>query len=140
MNRGFILPILLMSTMAHAEWTLVLKYPEFGENYYLDLQTLKEVEGVMQITTLQDFPDSKKEACQGETCAFVSSSRISVRHIECNAGRQRQIQFTDYDGQMGNGQVTQAAASRDPKKRYFRWYYPAPGSFFVVLIKRVCPR
>ena len=140
MNRGFILPILLMSTMAHAEWIMVLKNPEYGENYYLDLQTLKEVEGVMQITTLQDFPDSKKEACQGETCAFVSSSRISVRHIECNAGRQRQIQFTDYDGQMGNGQVTQAAASRDPKKRYFRWYYPAPGSFFEVLIKRVCPR
>jgi hypothetical protein len=94
----------------------------------------------MQITTLQDFPTNKKEACQGETCAFISSSRISVRHIECNAGRQRQIQFTDYDGQLGSGQVTQAAASRDPKKRYFRWYYPAPGSFFEVLIKQVCPR
>ena len=140
MKRVFLLFLLAVSSWAQADWTLVLKNPEFGENYYVDLRTLEEVEGVMQITTMQDFPTNKKEACQGETCAFVSSSRISVRHIECNAGRQRQIQFTDFDGQMGTGNVTQAAASRDPKKRYFRWYYPAPGSFFEVLIKQVCTR
>ncbi|MFM7697334.1 MAG: surface-adhesin E family protein [Limnohabitans sp.] len=140
MNRCFLWALLLFSGMVHAEWTLVLKLPEFGENYYVDLQSLKEVEGMMQITTLQDFPDHKKEACQGETCAFVSSSRISVRHIQCTAGRQRQIQFTDFDGQMGTGKVTQSAASQDPKKRYFRWYYPAPGSFFEVLIKQICTR
>lgn len=137
MKRVILLSLLWLSTLAQAEWTLVMKSPEFGENYYLDLDTLKEVEGVMQITTLQDFPNDKKEACQGDTCAFVSSSRISVRHIECNAGRQRQIQFTDFDGQMGQGQVTQAA-SGGPKKRYFRWYYPSTGSFFEVLIKKVC--
>lgn len=137
MKRVIFSSLLVLSTMAQAEWTLVMKSSEFGENYYLDLQSIKDVDGVVQITTLQDFPDNKKEACQGETCAFVSSSRISVRHIECNAGRQRQIQFTDYDGQMGNGQVTQAATG-GPKKRYFRWYYPAPGSFFEVLIKKVC--
>lgn len=140
MKRVILLFLFAVSSWAQADWTLVLKNPEFGENYYVDLRTLEEVEGVMQITTMQDFPTNKKEACQGETCAFVSSSRISVRHIECNAGRQRQIQFTDFDGQMGTGTVTQAAASRDPKKRYFRWYYPAPGSFFEVLIKQVCTR
>lgn len=140
MKRVILLFLLAVSSWAQADWTLVLKNPEFGENYYVDLRTLEEVEGVMQITTMQDFPTNKKEACQGETCAFVSSSRISVRHIECNAGRQRQIQFTDFDGQMGTGKVTQAAASRDPKKRYFSWYYPAPGSFFEVLIKQVCTR
>jgi hypothetical protein len=129
--------LLCLSSVGHAEWTLVMKSPEFGENYYVDLQTLKEVEGAIEITTLQDFPNDKKEACQGDTCAFMSSSRISVRHIECNAGRQRQIQFTDFDGQMGNGKVTQTA-SGGPKKRYFRWYSPAPGSFFEVLIKKVC--
>ena len=137
MNRMWLLALLTVSSMAHAEWTLVLKSPDIGENYYLDLDTLKEVDGVMQITTLQDFPGGKKEVCQGDTCAFLSSSRVSVRHVECSAGRQRQIQFTDYDSAMGQGQVLQTA-SGGPKKRYFRWYYPAPGSFFEVLIQKVC--
>jgi hypothetical protein len=137
MKRTLILTLLTFSTMAHAEWTLLMKSPEFGENYYVDLQSITDVEGAKQITTLQDFPDSKKEACKGDGCAFVTSSRISVRHIECNAGRQRQIQFTDYDGQMGSGQVTQAA-SGGPKKRYFHWYSPSTGSFFESLIKKVC--
>ncbi len=137
MKRTLILTLLTFSTMAHAEWTLLMKSPEFGENYYVDLQSITDVEGAKQITTLQDFPDSKKEACKGDGCAFVTSSRISVRHIECNAGRQRQIQFTDYDGQMGSGQVTQAA-SGGPKKRYFHWYSPSTGSFFEALIKKVC--
>ncbi len=137
MKRIVLVALFALSTAAQAEWTLVLKKPEFGENYYLNLKSLKEVDGVMQITTLQDFPDSKKEACQGESCAYLSSSRISVRHIECTAGRQRQIQFTDYFGQMGSGEVTQAA-SGGSDKRYFHWDYPAPGSFFEVLIKQVC--
>jgi hypothetical protein len=81
MKRMCLLAMLTVSSMAHAEWTLVLKSPEFGENYYLDLDTLKEVDGAMQITTLQDFPGGKKEVCHGETCAYLSSSRISVRHV-----------------------------------------------------------
>ena len=137
MKRALILTLLTLSSMAHAEWTLMLKNPEFGENYYVDLKTISEVDGAKQITTLQDFPGSKKEACKGDSCAYLTSSRISVRHIECNAGRQRQIQFTDFDGQMGNGQVTQQA-SGGPDKRYFHWYFPPSGSFFEALIKKLC--
>ena len=137
MKRALVLTLLTLSTMAQAEWSLVMKSPEFGENYYVDFQSITEVEGVKQVTTLQDFPDSKKDACKGDKCEPLTSSRISVRQIECNAGRQRQIQFTDYDGQMGNGQITQQA-SGGPKKRYFHWYSPASGSFYEALIKKVC--
>ena len=60
MKRALILTLLTLSTMAHAEWTLLMKSPEFGENYYVDLQSISEVDGAKQITTLQDFPDNKR--------------------------------------------------------------------------------
>lgn len=61
MKRVILLFLLAVSSWAQADWTLVLKNPEFGENYYVDLRTLEEVEGVMQITTMQDFPTNKKK-------------------------------------------------------------------------------
>jgi len=137
MKRIVFLSFLAVSIAAHAEWTPLIQVPEFGENHYIDLKSISDVDGAKQVTTLSDFPKDKKEACQGDSCAFLTSSRISVRHIECEAKRQRQIQFTDYDGQMGTGNVTQAA-SGGPKKRYFRWHTPQPSSFFEVLINKVC--
>lgn len=61
MKRVILLFLFAVSSWAQADWTLVLKNPEFGENYYVDLRTLEEVEGVMQITTMQDFPPTKKK-------------------------------------------------------------------------------
>ncbi len=137
MKRIVALSLLAVSMFAQAEWTPLIQVPEFGENHYIDLQSVSDVDGAKQVTTLSDFPKDKKEACQGDSCAYLTSSRISVRHVECEAKRQRQIQFTDYEGRMGTGTVTQAAQG-GPKKRYFRWYTPQPGSFFEVLINKVC--
>jgi hypothetical protein len=137
MKRIVVLSWLAVSLVAHAEWTPLIQVPEFGENHYIDLQSISDVDGTKQVTTMSDFPKDKKEACQGDTCAFLTSSRISVRQIECEVNRQRQVKFTDFDGQMGNGNITQTATG-GPKKRYFRWYTPQPGSFFEVLIKKVC--
>jgi len=86
---------------------------------------------------MSDYPTGKKEACQGDSCAYLTSSRISVRHVQCETLRQRQIKFTDFDGRMGDGNITQTA-SGGPKKRYFRWYFPQPKSFFEALINKVC--
>ena len=43
MKRVILLFLLAVSSWAQADWTLVLKNPEFGENYYVDLRTLEEV-------------------------------------------------------------------------------------------------
>lgn len=137
MKRVMLAILTMVSLASHAEWTPLIEDREFGENHYIDLATVSDVDGAKQVTTLSDFPRDKKEACQGDGCAFLTSSRISVRHVECEAKRQRQIQFTDYEGRMGTGTVTQAAQG-GPKKRYFRWYTPQPGSFFEVLINKVC--
>ena len=137
MKRIVFLSFLAVSIAAHAEWTPLAKSPEFGENYYIDLQSIKEVEGGKEVLTLSDYPNDKKDACQGDSCSPISSSRISVRMVECDARRQRQIKFTDYDGQLGTGNVTQTA-SGGPRKRYFHWYTPSPGSFFEALINKVC--
>ena len=137
MKRFLVLSLFAVSFAVHAEWTPIMQDAEFGENHYIDLQSISDVDGMKQVTTLSDYPNDKKEACKGDGCAFLTSSRISVRHIQCETNRQRQIQFTDYDGQMGTGNVTQAA-SGGPKKRYFRWYMPQSKSFFETLINKVC--
>jgi len=137
MKRFLVLSFFALSLTSHAEWTPLIQVPEFGENHYIDLQSISDVDGMKQVTTLSDYPNDKKEACQGDTCAYLTSSRISVRQVQCETVRQRQIKFTDFDGRMGNGNVTQTA-SGGPKKRYFHWYTPEPASFFEILIKKVC--
>lgn len=137
MQRLLVLSLFALSAAAHAEWTPIMQDAEFGENHYIDLASISDVDGMKQVTTMSDYPRDKKEACQGDSCAYLTSSRISVRHIQCETIRQRQIKFTDFDGRMGNGNVTQTA-SGGPKKRYFRWYTPQPKSFFEALINKVC--
>ena len=138
MKRFLVLSLFALSAAAHAEWTPIMQDAEFGENHYIDLASISDVDGMKQVTTMSDYPTGKKEACQGDSCAYLTSSRISVRHVQCLNYRQRQIKFTDFEGRMGNGNVTQGAESSDPKKRYFRWYTPQPKSFFEALIRKVC--
>jgi len=138
MKRFLVLSLFAFSAAAHAEWTPIMQDAEFGENHYIDLTSISDVDGMKQVTTMSDYPTGKKEACQGDSCAYLTSSRISVRHVQCLNYRQRQIKFTDFDGRMGKGNVTQGGASLDPKKRYFRWYTPQPKSFFEALINKVC--
>jgi len=116
MKRLLVLSLFALSAAAHAEWTPIMQDAEFGENHYIDLASISDVDGMKQVTTMSDYPTGKKEACKGDTCAYLTSSRISVRHVQCLNYRQRQIKFTDFDGRMGNGNVTQGGASSDPKK------------------------
>jgi len=67
MKRFLVLSLFAVAMAAHAEWTPIMQDADFGENHYIDLASISDVDGMIQVTTMSDYPTGKKEASQGDS-------------------------------------------------------------------------
>lgn len=83
MKRFLVLSLFALSATAHAEWTPIMQDAEFGENHYIDLASISDVDGMKQVTTMSDYPTGKKKPAK---VTAVPTSPVHVfLCVMCNA-------------------------------------------------------
>ena len=61
MKHFLVLSLFAVAMAAHAEWTPIMQDADFGENHYIDLASISDVDGMIQVTTMSDYPTGKKK-------------------------------------------------------------------------------
>lgn len=83
MKRLLVLSLFALSAAAHAEWTPIMQDAEFGENHYIDLASISDVDGMKQVTTMSDYPTGKKKRVRA-TPVPISPAHVFLFGM-CNA-------------------------------------------------------
>jgi hypothetical protein len=114
---------LIVSSVAHAEWTKVVK-AEVGDTYYVDFERIKKHSGKIYYWGLIDY---LKPQTNG-----VMSARI-YSEAECEPFRFRSLNNAFYRASMGLGTI--AHINNTPNKD---WIYSPPNSISETLLSAVC--
>jgi hypothetical protein len=95
--KKFLCVFLLFSPYALAEWAELGSSPDDEYRNFVDLSTLKRVNGNVRIWSMMDY---KKPHKWGQ---ITYSSSKSYEEIDCIAETTATIAGTGYSGNMGNG-------------------------------------
>lgn len=114
---------LLITSLAHAEWTQVAKSVN-GSTYYVDFSRIRNRDGRVYFWMLSDLSKPRENG--------TMSSKIYVE-VECGSFRSRWLNDTYYKGSMASGEVLHS--NNTPEKN---WIYPSPNSVDEGVLKAVC--
>lgn len=114
---------LIMTSLAHAEWTQAAKSVT-GNTFYVDWERIKKHDGKVYYWRLLDY---LKPTIDGD----ISSK--TYFEAECGRFRFRYLNATFYTGPMGEGTVSTSVNT--PEKD---WRYPSPNSVDESILKAVC--
>jgi len=112
-----------MTSVANAEWTKVAESVD-GHTFYVDFERIKTHSGKIYYWELVDSVKPTKTGV---------ISHKSYHETECGRFRFRYLNFTNYKGPMGSGEVLYS--DNTPEKD---WRYPPPDSMFEGVLKAVC--
>ena len=115
---------LMMSSVAHAEWTLVVTDITNKASFYVDLERTRKHDGKLFYWNLANLA---KPAKTGTTSLTIYTE------AECGRFRYRNLNQTFYKGSMGSGTI--AHTNNTPDKD---WTYPSPNSVGEFKLKAVC--
>ena len=113
---------ILISFNSYGEWGMKIGNTN-GDNYYIDLETIKYHQGYVYYWTLSDRIKPNRD---GEM-----STKMYLE-AECGKGRQKYLSFYFYTMPMGEGKHTTNQFD-NPK-----WDYPPPGSVAFKHLNYVC--
>jgi len=116
---------LMFSHACFAEWVKILTDSK-GNTSYVDLDRIKVHGEYIYVWTLIDYllPDDK----------YGEMSQIIYSRISCNPLRQQNIQFSSYNGPMGQG------ISETWNAKNKNWKYPLPNSIAEAELETICDR
>jgi len=114
---------LIVSSVAHAEWTKV-EESDIGDISYVDFERIKKHNGKIYYWLLTDYSKS---------LGYGIFSFKGYAQAECGRLRYRYINQTYYKGPMGSGKIE--VIVNTPEKE---WYYPRPNSTGEGELKAVC--
>ncbi|MDC0400395.1 hypothetical protein OAN59_11935 [Alphaproteobacteria bacterium] len=127
MRKLFILTIfissLMMTSMAHAEWTKVVVTKK-GYTHYVDFERIRKHDGKVYYWELIDL---LKPHASG-----VISAKLYTE-VECGRFGYRWLKFTLYKGPMASGKIY--SSLNTPQKD---WNYPPPNTGTEVVLEAVC--
>jgi hypothetical protein len=112
----------VLSPVAHAEWTKVFKSVD-GNIRYVDFERIKKHDGNAYYWELIDL---LKPAQTGMI------SWLSYVEVECGRFRFRELTTTYYEGPMASGTIS--SRNNTPAD----WFYPKPDTLAERLTKRIC--
>jgi len=113
---------ILLSFNSYGEWEMKIENIN-GDNYYIDLDTIKSHQGYVYYWTLTDKLKPSKDG---------DMSTKMYLEAECGKGRQKYLSFYFYSQPMGNGNY-KTDQFDNPK-----WVYPPPGSTSFEHLNYVC--
>lgn len=93
----FLLFYFLLSSTAIAEWTELGSSPDDDYRNFVDLSTIKRIDGKVRIWSMMDYRQPKRWG------SIIYSSSKSYEEIDCNAETTATISGVGYSGNMGNG-------------------------------------
>jgi hypothetical protein len=126
MNKLLLLLSLLISTVAHAEWTKVTYGDE--TTIYIDTQTIKRTGNLVQVTELMNMPLGTTT----EDKKFTYKSSKTVEEFDCQKGLSKTISFEWFSDVMGKGKRVYADNKQYPYEKL------VDGSLLSAVKKRVC--
>ena len=112
----------MMTSMAHAEWTMVSVTKSHLS--YVDLDSIRKYDGRVHYWSLRNFHKPQKTG--------FTSAQIYIE-AECGRFRFRWLSQKYYKGPMGSGTI--GSSINTPKKD---WRYPPPDSVAESKLKTVC--
>jgi hypothetical protein len=124
--RKFVVVLLLLSTPAWAEWTLV--GDSDASDIYADLATIRKRGGVAKMWSLYDLKTARPFA---GTLYFSSKDQDEY---DCDGGRTRFLSFSVHSGNMGGGRTIYSDAERG------KWTPLPTGSVIEALWRIACDR
>ena len=126
MNRLLLgLMLLLTATTVMAEWTLVGSTHNYIQ--YVDRTTIRRNGNLVKMWDLRDY--TKVKTVSG--VSFLSSKTQS--EYDCKEEMRRDLAFTWFSGQMGNGNVIYSNGNSSDE-----WAPIGPGSIAEVLWEIAC--
>lgn len=120
--------LFLSSAPAFAEWVAVSSITQIGISVYVDPVTSHHKGNLVKMWHLLDF--EKVETVAGDS--YLSSK--TLYEYDCAKERMRQLGFTWFSGNMGNGKVV-ATNSHESN-----WTPVGPGKVAQVLWKLTCSK
>jgi hypothetical protein len=112
---------------ACAEWSL-LGADKSGAKVYIDVETIQGSKGLVQVSSLTDYPEARAFAVSGESFR----SMMAEEEFDCSVGRTRYLTTTLRAEPMGKGAVVSSV------KTATAWQDVAPGTVVDDAMKKVC--
>jgi hypothetical protein len=128
MRLLLVILLFLSSAPAFAEWVAVSSIAQTGISVYVDPVTSHRKGNLVKMWHLLDFENV--ETVAGDS--YLSSK--TLYEYDCAKERMRQLGFTWFSGNMGNGKVV-ATNSHESK-----WTPVGPGKVAQVLWKLTCSK
>ncbi len=110
----------MLSFNSYGEWTLTYKWDN-GDSAYVDLETIKEINGYVYWWELKNFPSGELEG--GKSIMIYSQG-------DCEMSRYKALSMTLFKKSMGQGEGT----SYEPNE----WEYPRPDTQVYQVLIDVC--
>ncbi len=95
-NTIWVILFFVSSINIYAEWT-ELGVTEGDDHNYVDLKTMRRIDGKIRIWSMMDYKQPKKWG------NIVYSSSKSLEELDCNAETQATISGRGYSGNIGSG-------------------------------------
>ena len=114
---------MIMSSVAHAEWTKVSKNIR-GMTFYVDFERIRKHGGYVYYWDLGDYLTPMGN--------FKNLSVINYNQVDCVLMRRKILTQIQYKGKMGTGQKQ---INNIPDEN---WTYPPPNSSAEDILKAVC--
>ena len=108
--------------MSYAEWKYVSQTNELSK-YYVDTDRIIKKGKLIYYWELTDYPDEG---------GYGYLSDITRVVVDCDLNRYKNLQITNYKGEMGTGNIT---GSGEISKT---WVYPTPNSIKETMTNFVC--
>ena len=130
--KRLLMGLMLLATAgaASAEWTIVGDTGDGGDDFIqsVDRATIRRNGNLVKMWDLKDYKTVQKSAA-GKS--YLSSK--TQREFDCKEETSRQLAFTWFDGQMGNGKVVYSIGNARGE-----WEPISPGSVGEALWKIAC--
>jgi hypothetical protein len=100
MTRLFLITLLVLSSgSAYAEWERASSNDQVGLTIYIDPDTIRVKENLVKMWILYDFM-----TIQADRGGSFWSRKVQTE-FDCLEERHRSLTFTDFSGNMGNGEM-----------------------------------
>ena len=120
----FILFLSLFSSHIFAvDWKYITTNKTFKDDYYVDLDSIKKIDGMIFFWDLRDGPAPVVDK-------YYSSK--SYMKVDCDYLRNKPITQFLYIERMGLGKFTELKSTKN------EWEYNPPGSVYDIILKFVC--
>ena len=111
---------LILSFNSYGEWTLTYEWDN-GDSAYVDLETIKEINGYVYWWELKDVPSGELDG---------NKSIMLYSQGDCEVSRYKTLSMTLFKESMGQGEST----SWEPNE----WKYPRPDTQIYQVLIDVC--